>query len=145
MRRPAFSPHRSGGDHAALVRRGMPDRAQRAFSRRPLFRLRGLHRTWRDHGGSRGPGVEGRSLLENHVRPLSRLPALALSLLADAAMLGQSRAEGFRIDAREIEEARWMTKEEARARLADRIDDGIKMPTAIAIARLLITDWVQGS
>jgi NAD+ diphosphatase len=62
-------------------------------------------------------------------------------------MLGcyaQAATKDFRIDAHEIEEARWMTKEEARARLADQIDDGIKMPTSIAIARLLITDWVQG-
>ncbi|MEP6829684.1 MAG: NAD(+) diphosphatase [Rhizomicrobium sp.] len=61
-------------------------------------------------------------------------------------MLGcyaQAVSRDFRIDEHEIEHARWMTKSEVRARLADQIDDGIKMPGAIAIARLLLADWVQ--
>jgi NAD+ diphosphatase len=61
-------------------------------------------------------------------------------------MLGcyaQAVTRDFRIDEKEIEAARWMTKAEARARLAEEIVDDVKMPTAIAIARLLIADWVK--
>ncbi|MES2254307.1 MAG: NAD(+) diphosphatase [Pseudomonadota bacterium] len=61
-------------------------------------------------------------------------------------MLGcyaQAVSKDFRADAHEIEDARWMTKSEVRARLAGEIDDGIKLPGTIAIARLLLTDWVQ--
>jgi hypothetical protein len=36
-----------------------------------------------------------------------------------------------------------MTKTEVRTRLANQIDDGLKMPGAIAIARQLLADWVQ--
>lgn len=64
--------------------------------------------------------------------------SLMLGCYADAA------AKDFRIDAREIEDARWMTKKEARARLAGEIEDAIKMPAAIAIARRLIADWAAG-
>ena len=63
-------------------------------------------------------------------------------------MLGcyaQAVSKDFRIDEHEIEHARWMTKAEVRERLADRIDDGLKMPGAIAIARLLLADWVKGT
>jgi NAD+ diphosphatase len=62
-------------------------------------------------------------------------------------MLGcyvEAASKDFRIDDQEIEDARWLTKAEMRARLADQIEDGIKMPGAIAIARQLITDWVHG-
>ena len=54
----------------------------------------------------------------------------------------QAVSRDFRIDAQEIEAARWMTKAEVRARLADEIQDGLKMPGAIAIARQLLMDWV---
>jgi NAD+ diphosphatase len=55
----------------------------------------------------------------------------------------QAVSKDFRIDDQEIEAARWMTKTEARARLADEISDGLKMPGAIAIARQLLADWVK--
>jgi NAD+ diphosphatase len=61
-------------------------------------------------------------------------------------MLGcyaQAVSRDFRIDEQEIEAARWMTKTEVRTRLANQIDDGLKMPGAIAIARQLLADWVQ--
>ena len=61
-------------------------------------------------------------------------------------MLGcyaQAVSKDFQIDGQEIEAARWMTKSEARARLAEEIDDGLKMPGAIAIARRLLADWVK--
>jgi NAD+ diphosphatase len=61
--------------------------------------------------------------------------SLMLGCYADAV------GRDFRIDAREIEDARWMTKTEIRARLAGEIEDDVKVPTAIAIARLLIADW----
>jgi NAD+ diphosphatase len=59
-------------------------------------------------------------------------------------MLGcyaEALSRDFRIDGHEIEAARWLTKDEARARLADKIDDNMKLPIAIAIARHLIRDW----
>ena len=49
----------------------------------------------------------------------------------------------FRIDGHEIEAARWLTKEEARARLANKIEDTMKLPVAIAIAHRLIRDWAK--
>ena len=51
----------------------------------------------------------------------------------------------FRIDGKEIADARWLTKDEARQRLAGAIEDDMKMPTAIAIAHHLIRDWVTSS
>jgi NAD+ diphosphatase len=50
----------------------------------------------------------------------------------------------FKVDGVEVTEARWLTKAEARARLADDTLDDMKMPGAIAIARLLIRDWAEG-
>jgi NAD+ diphosphatase len=61
-------------------------------------------------------------------------------------MLGcyaEALSKDFQIDGLEIEAARWMTKSEARTRLAGEIDDGLKMPGAIAIARQLLADWVK--
>jgi NAD+ diphosphatase len=61
-------------------------------------------------------------------------------------MLGcyaQAESEDFRIDGHEIEDARWITKTEARARLANQIEDTLKLPVTIAIAHHLIKDWVQ--
>jgi NAD+ diphosphatase len=63
--------------------------------------------------------------------------SLMLGCYADAA------TRDFRIDAREIEDARWMSKTEIRARLAGEIEDAVKVPTAIAIARQLIADWAK--
>jgi NAD+ diphosphatase len=61
-------------------------------------------------------------------------------------MLGcyaQAESEDFRIDGHEIEDARWLTKAEARARLAHEIEDELKLPVTIAIAHHLIRDWAN--
>ena len=61
-------------------------------------------------------------------------------------MLGcyaQALSMEFRIDGVEIADARWLTKDEARQRLAGGIEDDIKMPSPIAIAPHLIKDWVE--
>ena len=61
-------------------------------------------------------------------------------------MLGcyaQALSRDFKIDEKEIEAARWLTKEEARARLANKIEDEMRMPATIAIAHHLIRDWVE--
>ena len=61
-------------------------------------------------------------------------------------MLGcyaQALSRDFKIDGREIEAARWLTKEAARARLAHQIEDEMKLPATIAIAHHLIRDWVE--
>jgi NAD+ diphosphatase len=50
----------------------------------------------------------------------------------------------FRIDGTEIADARWLTKEEARTRLASGGNDEMKLPVPIAIAHHLIRDWVEG-
>jgi NAD+ diphosphatase len=47
----------------------------------------------------------------------------------------------FKIDGEEIEEARWLSKAEARARLAGESSDDIRLPVPIAIAHHLIRDW----
>jgi len=49
----------------------------------------------------------------------------------------------FRIDGVEVTDARWLTKAEVRRRLADEIEDDMKMPGTIAIARMLIRDWAM--
>jgi NAD+ diphosphatase len=61
-------------------------------------------------------------------------------------MLGcyaEALSRDFRIDSHEIEAARWLSKEEARARLANKIEDDMKLPVAIAIAHHLIRDWAK--
>jgi len=61
-------------------------------------------------------------------------------------MLGcyaQALSRDFTIDGNEIEAARWLSKEEARARLAHQIEDEMKLPATIAIAHHLIRDWVE--
>jgi NAD+ diphosphatase len=62
-------------------------------------------------------------------------------------MLGcyaQALSQEFTIDGSEIAEARWITKDEARARLAEELVDEMKLPAVIAIAHHLIRDWVDG-
>jgi NAD+ diphosphatase len=59
-------------------------------------------------------------------------------------MLGcyaEAQAADFRIDGHEIEDARWLTRDEVRARLANEIEDAMKLPVPIAIAHHLIRDW----
>jgi NAD+ diphosphatase len=59
-------------------------------------------------------------------------------------MLGcyaQALSRDFQIDGHEIEAARWLSKDEARARLAHQIEDEMKLPATIAIAHHLIKDW----
>jgi len=61
-------------------------------------------------------------------------------------MLGcyaQALSRDFQIDNHEIEAARWLSKDEVRARLANRIEDEMKLPATIAIAHHLIKDWVE--
>ncbi len=61
-------------------------------------------------------------------------------------MLGcyaQSLSRDFETDSHEIEAARWLTKDEARTRLAGEIEDQVKLPATIAIAHYLIRDWVR--
>ena len=62
-------------------------------------------------------------------------------------MLGcyaEALSRDFVIDEHEISDARWLGKAEAQARLDKDFDDGLKLPTTIAIARLLIADWIAG-
>jgi NAD+ diphosphatase len=49
----------------------------------------------------------------------------------------------FKIDGKEIADARWMSRDEVRARLLGTIDDGINLPAPIAIAHRLIRDWAE--
>jgi NAD+ diphosphatase len=61
-------------------------------------------------------------------------------------MLGcyaEALTRDFTIDGREIAEARWLSKEEARRRLRDEITDEMKLPAAIAIAHHLVKDWAD--
>ena len=61
-------------------------------------------------------------------------------------MLGcyaQALSRDFQIDGDEIEAARWLTKDEVRARLANKIEDEMKLPATIAIAHYLIKDWAS--
>lgn len=61
-------------------------------------------------------------------------------------MLGcyaQALDRDFRIDGHEIADARWLTKDEVRKRLAGTIEDDMKLPVAIAIAHHLLKDWAK--
>jgi len=62
-------------------------------------------------------------------------------------MLGcyaQALSREFEIDGHEIADARWLDKEEARARLANSFpEDDVKLPVTIAIAHYLIKDWAS--
>jgi NAD+ diphosphatase len=64
--------------------------------------------------------------------------SLMLGCYADAV------SDAFQIDGQEIEDARWLSKDEARARLAGKIEDEMKLPATIAIAHHLIRDWAEG-
>lgn len=60
-------------------------------------------------------------------------------------MLGcfaQARSRDFRIDGREIAEARWLSKTEVRAGLAGG-DDVFRLPAPIAIAHHLLKHWCE--
>ena len=62
-------------------------------------------------------------------------------------MLGcyaKALSRNFRTDGKEIEAARWLSKDEVRARLANKIEDEMKLPVNIAIAHHLIRDWAFG-
>lgn len=64
-----------------------------------------------------------------------------------ALMLGcyaEARSRDFQIDGVEITDARWLSKAEARARLAGTlVDEAMRMPAAIAIAHHLVKDWSE--
>jgi NAD+ diphosphatase len=59
-------------------------------------------------------------------------------------MLGcyaQALSRDFKIDGHEIDAARWLSKDEVCTRLANQIEDEMKLPATIAIAHHLIRDW----
>ena len=61
-------------------------------------------------------------------------------------MLGcyaQALSRDFAIDGHEITDARWLTKDEVRKRLAQDIQDEMTMPAPIAIAHHLVRDWAK--
>ena len=61
-------------------------------------------------------------------------------------MLGcyaQALSRDFEIDGHEIGAAHWLTRDEARMRLAGQIEDDMKLPVTIAIAHYLIRDWAH--
>jgi NAD+ diphosphatase len=61
-------------------------------------------------------------------------------------MLGcyaEAVSRDFQIDKHEIEDARWLTKDDVQARLANGIQDEMKLPVSIAIAHYLIKDWAS--
>jgi NAD+ diphosphatase len=53
--------------------------------------------------------------------------------------------ETLTVDSKELEDARWFTRDECRKMLAATHEQGFKAPGHIAIARLLLEKFVQGS
>ena len=58
--------------------------------------------------------------------------------------LAEAKGRDIRIDAKELEDARWFSRDEARALLAGRHPDGLKSPTQMAIAHHILKTWVEG-
>jgi len=63
--------------------------------------------------------------------------SLMLGCYADAL------SRDFRIDGNEIVDARWLSKNEVRKRLAKEIEDEMTMPAPIAIAHHLVRGWAN--
>ncbi len=64
-----------------------------------------------------------------------------------ALMLGcfaQVTSQDVLIDGAEIAEARWLSRDEARAWLKEGLRDGMKLPPFFAIAHHLVKDWAEG-
>ena len=102
----------------------LPGRPQQALSGRALFRLCRLCRTGRNHRGSGAARIARGSESGGRRGDLSRLAALAVSVGADDRLLCRRRCRrDFSIDGQEIADARWMSRDEVRARLAGEIDD----------------------
>ena len=100
------------------------------------------------------PGESVEEAVRRELREEVNLDAGAVSYHASqpwpfpsSLMLGcyaQALSRDFQIDGHEIADARWLSKEEARARLAKTLpEDEIKLPVAIAIAHHLIKDWAR--
>lgn len=58
--------------------------------------------------------------------------------------VGQALSHDITIDAEEIEDARWFSKEDAQLMLARNHPEGLSCPPPLAIAHLLIKAWVAG-
>jgi NAD+ diphosphatase len=97
------------------------------------------------------PGESMEEAVRRELREEVNLEAGAVSYHASqpwpfpsSLMLGcyaQALSREYAIDGHEIEAARWLSKDEARARLAKPIEDEIKLPVVIAIAYHLIKGW----
>ncbi|WP_036257195.1 NAD(+) diphosphatase [Methylocapsa aurea] len=58
--------------------------------------------------------------------------------------IAQAPSRSLTIDAKELDDARWFSREEAGLMLADRHPAGLICPPKLAIANLLIAAWVAG-
>jgi NAD+ diphosphatase len=100
------------------------------------------------------PGETMEEAVRRELREEANIEVSAISYHASqpwpfpsSLMLGcyaQALSRDFRIDGVEIADARWLTKDEVRARLAGRIEDEMKLPVPIAIAHHLMRDWAMG-
>jgi len=57
--------------------------------------------------------------------------------------LAQAKTRDIRLDATELEDARWFSRAEAIALLDGRHPDGLKSPTRMAIAHYILTSWAR--
>ncbi|MFG5119773.1 NAD(+) diphosphatase [Methylorubrum sp. POS3] len=58
--------------------------------------------------------------------------------------IAEAVSEDIAIDPAELEDARWITRDDAARMLAGTQPDGLSLPPATAIAHLLVRDWVEG-
>ncbi|WP_026606462.1 NAD(+) diphosphatase [Methylocapsa acidiphila] len=58
--------------------------------------------------------------------------------------IAEAIGRDVQIDPKEIEDARWFSREEAELILTDAHPDGLRCPPKLAIANLLISAWVSG-
>ncbi len=61
------------------------------------------------------------------------------------ACIGEALDETITIDAHELEDARWFSRDDVRSALARESDASFIAPPAYAIAHTLLTAWVEGA
>ena len=142
LRRSPFPAYRPGGDHADHAWKFGSDGPVSGLARGHVLVAGRVRGTGRIHRGRRAPrSVRGIRSARGAGR-LSVVAALAVSVLADvSAATGMRQAATSTSTRPEIEDARWVTREDMLEAFAGR-NPAIKPARKGAIARFLIERWL---